>query len=497
MEREARRTDGSLGHLYLAGALERAGIETDVLDANVGAPEDSLDNTFDNLVMQENGLIRIGMTGTRLQELIAQGGYNVVGINSNFTPQTRLATEVATLTKEVSQNILVLAGGINARALPRRFLDAGVDAICNTEGERVILELIRAWREGKSLDVSGTITERDGELVRRNPEFGDTLTNLDGLPIPTWEKLPWGHYDSVEAAGAGGRSFLRDPVRSANIQTSRGCPFNCLFCHISNEKEYSDETGGIGKLRFKSEDRVIQELEKLRELGVTKVYIEDDSLLANKSRMRRILARIKGMGFKLADVNGVNLVHFLKGGPGGKPVIDVEFLELLYDAGLTQIGFPVESESQRILDKYATKKLNHDNLDVVELVRIARRIGITCPVNMMIGFPDETESEIKKSIELGRRLVDAGVDYCSFKIPVPLPGSQLHDIALRDGHLSPDFDPDIFNWRKAVMKNTTVSPERIEELQQWAEFNVNSEEYREKRLQIEIGNRWESGRTHD
>jgi len=120
---------------------------------------------------------------------------------------------------------------------------------------------------------------------------------------------------------------------------------------------------------------------------------------------------------KIANVNGVNLVHFLKGGHGGKPTIDVEYLELLRSSGFDQIVFPVESASQRILDKYATGKLNHSKLDVIDLVRVTTRLGISCPINMMIGFPDETEEEIISSIELGRQLVLAGAPYCSLFIP--------------------------------------------------------------------------------
>lgn len=87
---EAPRPEGSLGPLYLASALENAGIETDLVDASVGTEDDKLEDTFNNPVMQLNGLIRIGMSFDRIREFIALGGYDVVAIHSNFTPQTRL-----------------------------------------------------------------------------------------------------------------------------------------------------------------------------------------------------------------------------------------------------------------------------------------------------------------------------------------------------------------------------------------------------------------------
>ena len=58
---ETPRPDGSLGPLYLASALEKIGIETDILDASVGAKEYSLKETFYRRIRQGNGLIRIGM----------------------------------------------------------------------------------------------------------------------------------------------------------------------------------------------------------------------------------------------------------------------------------------------------------------------------------------------------------------------------------------------------------------------------------------------------
>src|SRR6185436_14631096 len=92
---ETPRPDGSLGPLYLAGALEAEGIEVDILDASVGTNSDRLEDTFFNPIMQPSGLIRIGMTVARIQEEIARGKYTVVGVHSNFTPQTRMALDVA------------------------------------------------------------------------------------------------------------------------------------------------------------------------------------------------------------------------------------------------------------------------------------------------------------------------------------------------------------------------------------------------------------------
>ncbi|GEM_PF-994109 len=506
MDIETPRPDGSLGPLYLAGALEDAGIEVDILDASVGTAEDRLEETFYNPVMQENNLIRIGMTEARMSEVIAKGDYTVIGINSNFTPQTKMAFEVARAAKAVSKDILVVAGGVNARALAERFLASGViDAVCLTEGERIFLALLRAWEKSRSLaEVSGIARLQNGQVVRQKVKPGDTCQNLDELPLPRWNKLPYGHYDLLGPRGV----LAKKDKRSGSTQTSRGCWASCEYCHISEEKAHAAETGNIGNLRFKSVERVIEEARQMYEFGIRQVYFEDDTLLARKARIYDIFTRIRSMGFEISDVNGVNLIHLFKNAGGGHLVVDREFLEMLKDAGFDRIVFPVESASQRIVDKYATGKLNHQKIDVVELVRVATEVGVTCPINMMIGFPDETEAEIRESIEMGRRLVEAGSAFCVFFIPIPFPGSGLYRYAIEHGHLDSNFDTDVLNWKNCVMKNTEVPPERIVELRNEASSYANRTEYikarietsagvswrkREAEIKAQMGPRWESG----
>ena len=438
---ETPRPDGSLGPLYLIGALREIGIEADLLDATAEG--------FNQTELQENGLIRIGLTNDQIAERIEP--YDTICINSNFTPQTKMAFEVARIAK--AQGKRVIAGGVNARALRNRFLATGYfDAICMSEGEGFI-------KTGKE----------------------KLITNLDELPFPAWDKLPFDKYDLIASPHG---VDLTTHERYAPIMTSRGCPFRCAYCHISTEK------GNIGDLRLKSVDRVLQEIEILKNLGVKKLFFEDDSLLAKKGRVKEIFIAVKDMGLTIADVNGVNLVHLFKKSIGLIP--DREYMELLYDAGFQQIVFPVESGSQRILDKYATGKLNHHLMDVIELTQVAADIGIICPVNMMIGFPDETEKEMMMSIELAKHLIGVGAPYVTFFIPIPFPGSELYDIALKGGHLSPNFDPDIMNWKNGVMENTIVSKERIVELRDLAWQEVNSQEHVAHRLKQSIGSRWQN-----
>lgn len=491
MPQEAPRPDGGLGLLYLAGALEDAGIEVNVVDTVVGRKEDDLNLTFYNRVQQSNGLVKVGMSFESIAQLVADTECNIVGIHSNFTPQTRMALETAKAIKSVSRDILVVVGGVNARNLIPYFLASGsVDFVAVTESEKIIVSLARYWSGDLDLDdIDGLAFLRDGRVVVKPPQPESLFSGgLDGLPLPRWHKLPLVKYAQV--SGPHGDMTLVRGRLYAPIMTSRGCPFRCSYCHISVEKENPMENGGIGSLRLKSVDRVVREMEILKNLGVRRLYFEDDSLLAKKDRVKRIFSQAAGLGLSNADVNGVNLVHFLQRNKStGRLEPDREYFEILKNAGFDQIVFPVESGSQRILDKYATAKLNLAKMDVVELVKLAVEVGIECPVNMMIGFPDETEEEIMQSIELAKKLVNAGAKHCAFFIPTPFPGSQLFDLARAEGYLDPYFDPDKFNIHSVCMRNTTLAPERLIELREWAWRTVNRKDYVEARLQLSVGAR--------
>ena len=139
---ETPRPDGSLGPLYLAGALREIGIEADILDMSVGTKEDRLEDTFYKGVLQENGLTRIGMSKDRIAQTLAQGNYELVAIHSNFTPQTNMVFEVARITRNVLPQSFIITGGINARNLWWRFRNTGLfDLICFGEGEEAIKKI--------------------------------------------------------------------------------------------------------------------------------------------------------------------------------------------------------------------------------------------------------------------------------------------------------------------------------------------------------------------
>lgn len=469
---EVAKPDGSLSLAYVAGALRRAGYEVRVLDCSVGTDGDDLAETFFRSETLPTGLLRVGMPDERIAAIAGQ--YDVFGISSIFTPQTTMVLALIRGLKRWFPDRLIVVGGVNARNLRRRFFDAGADVIAMSEAESTIVEIADAVRGTRAMtDVPG-IAYRcdDGREVITPP--APVPMDLDVLPMPAWDLLPMQQYWDISRPH-GGDFPKSQRVRYASLQTSRGCPFRCQYCHISLEEDDS-AFGAIGRFRVKSIDRVLQELDALKSLGAEYIFLEDDSLFAKKPRAHQMFRLVREMGLNLLDVNGINVCHLQKN-HGGRLGPDVEFLEVLAEAGLHFWTLPFESANQRLIDTYATSKWTIEKSNIADLLAAMSAVGIRASGNYMIGYPDETVAEIYNTVMMAKRHVEQGLDYALFFTVVPFPGSLMYERALANGQLDADFDPDTMRWTRSVFKRLCMSADALEHVRQVAWLMVNRREY--------------------
>lgn len=465
------KPNGSLAYPSLAGSLLAEGINVSIYDACVGNDRDSLDEVFYGGVTQlPSGLLRTGVSDERI--LLEVSDHDIIGITSIFTEQETMVLHVARLVRAAYPEKVLVSGGVNARSRLPQFFDAGFDIVCISESEDTIVEIARRFRRSTApdlQDIEGTALRRDGKIIVNRMSARALRWDLDTLPIPAWGLLPNERYWAIGRPHGGDFDRAID-LRYASIMTSLGCPFHCAYCHIAGE-QLNSAGGYTGKYRMKSDDRVLAELEVLGGLGVKQVFIEDDSLLADKKRSIRLLEQVRGRGFDILDVNGVNVIHLMK---RWKP--DLEVIESLVSAGFTELVLPFESGSQRILRKYASNKLNIEKNDIRALIEACKAYGLRIAGNYMLGYPDETMDELDATIRLAREHVAAGLDAANFFLVMPLPGTPLFTMALAEGHLGQDFNPDTMNWTRANMVNTAVPAPVLEQLRDeaWEELNASA-----------------------
>lgn len=484
---EMAKPDGSLSLTYLAGALRDAGYGVKILDVSVGDDDQPLSETFFNTKFLPSGLIRSGMDWERVAEKIAD--FDVVGVSSIFTTQTTMVLDLIKFVKKVDPTKLVIAGGVNARNLRRRFFDAGADIIVLSEGEQVIVDIAEAIRGKKTLtSVPGIayIGESGKEVVTQPAAV---VSDLDKLPLPAWDLLPLSKYWEISRPH-GGQFPPGKRIQYAALQTSRGCPFSCKYCHISKEID-GEVAGPIGSYRTKSVDRVLQELQMLKDLGAEYIFFEDDSLFAKKKRAFSLFESVREMNLNLADVNGINIVHLLKNTGSSTHSdshldIDTEFIEVLAAAGFDWLSLPFESANQRLLDKYSSSKWNISRLDAGKLIKECEAAGIKTSGNYMIGYPDETLNEIYNTAAMARGHMDHGLNHATLFAVVPFPGTAIYEMVIQNGQLDPNFDTDHMKWTKSILKDLAVPAETLEHLRQLAWLTINRADFTHNRIAMRV-----------
>ena len=474
------KPNGSLAYPSLAGALLELDINVQIFDACVGNDKDNIDKTFFLSTEMESGLLRTGVSDDRILEEVVE--YDIIGLTSIFTDQESMVLATSRLIKKAFPDKLIVAGGVNARSRMSRFFNNGVDIVCLSEGENAICQIAKIFgNNSRNFSEVPAIAYKntDNETIVNKTTPENIIWDLDLLPIPAWHLLPNKRYWEIGRPHGG--QFTKDEnVKYGSMITSLGCKFNCPYCHVGGETE-SSLSGPIGRYRIKSDERVLREIEVMKSLGMTHIFIEDDSLFGNKQRGIRLLNKIKAKNVIIMNVNGINLAHFFH-----KTIPDTEVLQALSEAGFKDVALSFESGNERIIKKYASNKWNIRKYDIIALIKQCKEYGLTTEGSFMIGYPDETREEINKTIEYAKNLVAEGLDRASFLLVLPLPGSPIHAMAISEGYLSPNFDVDKMHWTKANMVNTSVPPEELEEIRLKAWTEINSSDFLEYKRQMTV-----------
>lgn len=309
----------------------------------------------------------------------------VVGIGC-YTKNRFTVLKLAELVKQINPQTKVVLGGPHATHLFEQILThyKSVDVIVIGEGEETILELMGRIRNNEKIDgVKGIafrnmVNTEEGKEEIVKTETREPIHNLDRLPIAT-KYYP-----------------------SKNIMTSRGCPGNCIFC-------CTPKLWGR-KLRFRSAEDVVGEMQLMAEKGITDIYIADDTFTVDKQRVIDICKEILKRNLKITWYCNAR-VNF----------VCEERLYWMKKAGCTRISYGIESGSPRML-KNLQKYISVEQ--ILNASKLTRKFGIHLRFYLIVGTPEETEETINESIELIAKAKPNWVTVCIMTI---FPGTQLFE----------------------------------------------------------------------
>jgi len=324
-----------------------------------------------------------------IERLPQQKNYDLVGITG-----LSLWKKSIIETSKKFDDTPVIVGGPWASLYPYEALsEPSIDYVCVGEGEITFQEFLKHYPNIK--DVRG-IGYKKAEKHYVNPRRS-FIDNIDDY-LPAWHLIKTERY------------------RCVSVVTSRGCPFNCVFCSVHTL---------VGRTwRARSVESVITEIELLvNKYGVKHITFGDDNFTLKPERAEQICEAIIDRGIK-AEFDAIQGVRADR--------LPFKLLELMKKAGFTEIIIAPESGSQRGLDEVIHKSLD---LSVVEpVVKKCKDIGLQCGAFFVIGFPWETIDEIEQTVKFADKL--RGLE-CSCYVgnALPFPDTELYAKAKAEGFL--------------------------------------------------------------
>lgn len=363
-------------------------------------------------------------------EVIKKINPKIVGI-SLLSPYIEICKRLTELIRNHT-NAIVVAGGTGPTLEPEEHIKYA-DIICKGDGEESVEELILAIRDGKDYSRIPNLWVKDGEKIIKNPMRPRTL-DLDSLPV---YDLGHANYHFID------NDFLsKDDPEVDNhtyfIQTSRGCPYSCNFCV---ESMFHDIYKDLGKfVRRRSVDNVIEELKlQFAKPNNRKTNIDfiDEVFGSNAPWIEEFAPKYKkeiGMPF--------NVRYHPK-------TLKPRIIKKLVEAGITSIGFGLQSGSDRIRNDIFERP--GTNAEAISLAwEIDKYKSCKIMYDLILDNDFETKETLKETLDL------------ILKLPKPLyfnifslqhfPSYGLTTKAIESGLLT---EEELGTWHDQMI-NTTV-----------------------------------------
>ncbi len=343
----------------------------------------------------------------RLRARIESYEPDIIGIYVS-TPYFPSARKVAAEIKRIRPGLRVLAGGHHATLAPEQVIaDGSIDMLIVGEGELPVLELLDTLERGGDLHQVPGLWWKDGDAVHKQ-EKGPLLP-AERIPI-----LDWTLYDDETLR----QSFFTFGLLP--IMGSRGCPYRCSFCAITNvQRLYRGESF----YRYRDPIEVVDEIElhyeRFKSYGLRIVYFYDLNFLIRPEWLAAFTTeyRRRGLNLKLPWSAYTRADHVSK-----------IALDCLADSGCVGLRVGIEAANETMRNDVYEKDLPQAEL----LDALARLKAARIPIigYFLVGGPGERPEYLMESLELA---YDYGIEYPTFFLFKPLAGTDVVERAAEMG----------------------------------------------------------------
>ena len=302
------------------------------------------------------------------------------------------------LAATLADRFVLVAGGPHATIVPAEPLAHGFRWVIRGEGEDALAELADVFDGKRDAATVAGLTWLDRGLVRHNPTRPFNM-DLDRLapPLSALDLFDPSWYGPAPIPG---RAF--PPV---GILSSRGCPQACTFCS-------NDVTGR--KFRYRSAPSVAAEIAILREhYGLGAFSFFDDSFAVGRRRVSELCDAISAIGAPVTWTCTAHPAH-----------LDRDVIASMKRAGCAGIDIGMESADPEMLLRIG-KGVTVER--VLEVLEVASELGVHTVVNLMFGWPDETDAELDATIAFMDRAAPVAGGFNARGVVVPYPGTEIYE----------------------------------------------------------------------
>ncbi len=369
-----------LGLAYVAGALEQAGFQVQVLD---------------------NYLLKKPIE--EVKQYVKTLNPEIVGITCGSATYHK-CIETAAAIKQVVPSCKIVVGGWHPSYVPDSMLQhPEIDYVVMGEGERAMAELAIHITQGEKAkpiaSIAGVGYRKNGAIIKNPPKY---IMDLDEIPYPARHLFKLDMYERK-------MEFLNvEPVDIMSI--IRGCPFNCAFCET---KKMWGPT-----CRFFSPKRVVEEVKfMIDKYGSKGIYFINDNFTIRKKETIEFCDLMKQEKIDLQWICDTRA-----------DMINRELLAKMRQAGCKTIWFGVESGSTRILEKI-NKHISKEQTE--QAVKMCKQEGIQVAASFILGIPGETIADMEETLQFAKKI---NPDLCQFNTFIAYPDSLLYEEMNQSGN---------------------------------------------------------------
>ncbi len=323
----------------------------------------------------------------------------IVGLSSS-TVFAGLIPIISERIKELLPESWIVLGGPHASSVREKAFseNKNLDIVVPGEGEISFKNIVECYPNRELLkEIPGLIwKDKSGEIIK-NFGFLSIEQNLDNLPFPEYDLINIQQYWKLQSMTP------LPPRKYLCLVTSRGCPYQCMWCHSIFGK----------KIRFCSPERIVEEIEwMMKKYGVYEFEILDDNFNFNKQRVIEFAELVKKRNLKIK----LTFPNAIRG-----DLVTEDVADALCSAGTYMSSFALETGSPR-MQKFTCK-----NLDIPKFLKgieIMVNKGVYANGFCMMGFPTEKEEELQMTIDVAKNSM---LHTASFFTVIPFPGTPLFD----------------------------------------------------------------------